>query len=348
MLFAQALARISRPGSSHKKPWSLLGHFTPMVIAAVIGVTLSAATGFFMSQWENRHAVREFNAIAENHYLVLQNGIDEYLNKLVTLRALFDSSDDPISRNEFESFARSFLRSGSAIQTLSWVPRVRRGERVTYERLALRDGIAGFHFKAAAADGVVAGAETEHDEYYPIFYATVPKASKLYGLDLRTEPLTLIELERARDENELGFSTRPVLVSAEGRQHGHIFFPSGLPQGAAARRLGRPSPQSGRLRPWFLHDGKIDRYDPRCDDGATRHGYAVLRSGRRAERSASAHARFAAAQYADRTEVAGRDRKRAKLFAPADGRKNAFDDCGGACPAGRGRWCRATTAHGRC
>ena len=53
----------------------------------------------------------------------------------------------------------------------------------------------------------------ERGEYYPIFYATVPRTSPLYGLDLRSEPPTLAELEQARDSDRLGFSQVPTLVS---------------------------------------------------------------------------------------------------------------------------------------
>ena len=63
----------------------------------------------------------------------------------------------------------------------------------------------------------------EHEEYFPIFYATVPKSSRIYGLDLRSQPPTLAELEYARDGDQLGFSQVPALVSAGGAQHGFIF-----------------------------------------------------------------------------------------------------------------------------
>ena len=63
----------------------------------------------------------------------------------------------------------------------------------------------------------------ERSEYYPIFYATVPKTSPLYGLDLRSETATLAELEHSRDEDRLGFSPVPALVSTGGTQGGFLF-----------------------------------------------------------------------------------------------------------------------------
>src|ERR1700675_1440445 len=137
-------------GSEH---WRQLSRILPMLIAATIGLTLSTAAGFLVSQWENRHADLEFNAIAENNYLVLQNGLNEYLNKLLTLRALFNSSGFQVTRQEFEAFARPHLQGGSAIQTLSWIPRVRRDERATYELAATHDGLEGYQIKVGTADG---------------------------------------------------------------------------------------------------------------------------------------------------------------------------------------------------
>ena len=218
---------------SGREIWGQSRHFLPMFMAAAVGVALSVAAGFLVSRSENRHADLEFNSIAENHYLVLQNGLNEYLNKLLTLRALFDSSDDQVTRKEFEAFARPHLQFSSAIQTLSWIPRVRRDDRAAYEFAAARDGLEGYQFKAATADGGMVPAG-EQEEYYPIFYSTVPKTSRLYGLDLRSEPPTLAELERARDDDQLGFSMVPALVSAGGKQHGYIFslpvYQQGLPR----------------------------------------------------------------------------------------------------------------------
>jgi methyl-accepting chemotaxis protein len=164
--------------------------------------------------------------------MVLQHGLDEYLTKLLALRALFDSSDDTVSRGEFEAFAGTLLSYGSAIVTLSWVPRVRRDERATHELAAAREGLSHYGLQTRAADGSLRAAE-QADEYFPIFYSTVPRDSPLYGLDLRSQPSTLAQLEYGRDGDRLGFSAVAALVSAGGAQHGFIFslpvYQQGLP-----------------------------------------------------------------------------------------------------------------------
>ena len=94
--------------------------------------------------------------------MVLQNGLNEYLSKLGALRALFEADDD-IPRHEFEVFAGSLLKSSSAIQTLSWVPIVKRGERETFEREAAADGLAGFRIKSMGADRNLVTSEAQDE-----------------------------------------------------------------------------------------------------------------------------------------------------------------------------------------
>jgi diguanylate cyclase (GGDEF)-like protein len=194
----------------------------PGFVAAAIGIALSLTAAFMVSVLEDRNARLRFDVIAENYSLTLQNGINEYLSKLYALRALFDSSDNQVTRAEFETFTRPLMQNNSAIQNLSWVPRVLRSERAMHERAAAEEGLAGYEINTRFADGSLTPSP-ENDEYFPIFYASVPWTSRIYGLDLRSEPPTLAELEDARDGDKLGFSQVPVLVSATGSQHGFIF-----------------------------------------------------------------------------------------------------------------------------
>jgi CHASE1-domain containing sensor protein len=85
-------------------------------VVAGVGLLLSIAACYFVWQWEDRAAKQEFTAIAESDLLTLQSGLDEYLNKLVALRAAFESRSD-ISRKEFELFTGRLLLHQSAIQS---------------------------------------------------------------------------------------------------------------------------------------------------------------------------------------------------------------------------------------
>ena len=197
----------------------------PCVLAAIVGIGVSVTAGSMTEMRDKRNAELQFGVIAENHVMVLQNGLNEYVGKLRTVLALFDSSVDPITRNQFEAFTRPLLLENSAIANLSWVPRVLSSERTEHERAAALQGLPGYRIKTKDAEGHISLSPVRN-EYYPIFYATEPITSSIYGLDLRSELPTLAELEHARDEDRLGFSQLSqvrALVSKDSTQSGFLF-----------------------------------------------------------------------------------------------------------------------------
>ena len=123
-------------------------------MAAAIGIAVSPSRPpAVIVQRDNGDAERQFHVLAENHFMVLQNGLNEYVNRLKAVRALFDSSVEPVTRNEFEAFTRPLLLENAAIATLSWVPRVLNSERAEHERAGVRQGLPGYHFKDIDAEG---------------------------------------------------------------------------------------------------------------------------------------------------------------------------------------------------
>jgi diguanylate cyclase (GGDEF)-like protein len=193
--------------------------FVPVAVAISIGCGLTITAATLAARWEERVARQDFTAVSESHLLVLQNGWNEYLNKLVALRAFFESFD-AVTRPEFEIFTQRLLRGESAVQNFSWVPRVSKDERWAYEYLAASDGIADFSIKAVPRHGTLVPSP-ERDEYLPIFYSTLPKKNRLYGVDL----LSTIpdKIKRARDLDQLSCVPNWVLHSAEGVKHGILF-----------------------------------------------------------------------------------------------------------------------------
>ncbi len=199
-----------------------LRQFLPCIVAAAIGIAVTVTSAAVIVQRDDGDADRQFRVLAENHFMVLQNGLNEYVNRLKAVRALFDSSVEPVTRNEFEAFAQPLLRENAAIATLSWVPRVSDSERAEHERAGALQGLPNYHIKDIDAEGKMT-VSPKRSEYYPIFYATVPRTSPLFGLDLRSEPATLAGLERLRDADRLGFSPVAMLVSTGGTEAGFLF-----------------------------------------------------------------------------------------------------------------------------
>ena len=187
-----------------------------------MGVALSIAAGFLVLRWEDRVATLEFGAVAENQSMILQNGINEYLNRLVALRALFESSPREVSRKEFEIFAERVLRDQTAIQSVSWIPRVPGAEREAREREAVDDGIPGYRIKAVGWSGSLTPSP-ERDEYFPIFYSTEkPKTSPVFGIDLASERMRRETLERAGRNNQAATFADFMLPTGAGDRNGFI------------------------------------------------------------------------------------------------------------------------------
>src|SRR3984893_9939414 len=141
MFFLKLPAVFRTPEMSGRELWGQSKHFLPMFIASAIGAALSIGSGLLVSQWEDRVGIQEFQSVAENQSGILQNGIDQYLSRLVALRALFESSGDEISRRQFEIFAERILRDQTAIQSVSWIPRVSHAVSTAGDNAEVDDGI---------------------------------------------------------------------------------------------------------------------------------------------------------------------------------------------------------------
>jgi diguanylate cyclase (GGDEF)-like protein len=176
------------------------------VIAAGIGLLLSLIAALAVGRWEQRVTEVAFRGVAETQVIVLQNGINEYLSRLVTLRTLFESANDEVTRSEFEVFSGKLFEHHSGLLRVGWAPRVNRKERQEVEAAAVADGIIGYQIKQPLPDGSVRPAP-QSDEYLPIVFSTEPKTSTVYGMDYWSDPGRREALERARD-NDMAVSVQ--------------------------------------------------------------------------------------------------------------------------------------------
>jgi CHASE1-domain containing sensor protein len=128
-------------------------YFTPVIAIGIVGVAVSISGWYLAVGSENRAFELEFAGRAGNQPIILKNGVGDYWDKLYAVRALFDSSDNPITREEFERFSNSLLDGHPAILNIAWIPRVTREERAAHELAAAHDGIADYHIRAVAPDG---------------------------------------------------------------------------------------------------------------------------------------------------------------------------------------------------
>ena len=191
----------------------------PSFATATLGLAVSLAVFEAVSLREQQLAEVEFRARASNHALILQNGINTYLSKLMALRALFDASNE-VSRGEFQIFAEEILRDQTAILAVSWIPRVPHAEREAHELLGVRTGLPSYRIYTVGPDGRSAPSP-KLEEYFPVFYSSrEPPNSRIYGLDLNDGGVRQPAIERARDGDHIATSSDFALQSGTGNRQG--------------------------------------------------------------------------------------------------------------------------------
>ena len=131
--------------------WRRFLHNAPVFAVGILSVVLCVLAWYLTAAAEDRAARQEFLARANNQSIFLQNGIDDYLDRIRAVRALFDASNHAITREEFETFTRLLLAGNTAILNIAWIPRVTREERAAHELAAARDGLPDYHIRSAAA-----------------------------------------------------------------------------------------------------------------------------------------------------------------------------------------------------
>ncbi|MBK3659821.1 EAL domain-containing protein [Bradyrhizobium diazoefficiens] len=179
----------------------LLGLYRPALVAAGVGLLFSIVGAAAVARWEDRVNKLEFENAAETESIVMQNGMNEYISRLVALRTLFESTNEEITRSEFETFSARLFEHHPGMLRIAWLPRVNRKERAEYEAAAVTDGISRYHVRSLQGDSFAIAPES--DEYFPVFYSTQPKTSSVYGMDHGSVPERRVALERARDNDRI-------------------------------------------------------------------------------------------------------------------------------------------------
>jgi len=192
--------------------------YRPAMVAAGFGLLLSVAAAYAVGRWERRVAWIEFEGVASTQLMEMQNGINEYLGRLVTLRTLFESANEDVTRSEFEVFGSRLFEGHPGVLRVGWLPKVYRKERADYEAAAVNDGVPAYHFKSLAGGKV--SAAPDDDFYFPVFFSTEAKTSPVYGMDYSTDPVRWATLERARDNDAVSVVRTRLFKDILGDAHG--------------------------------------------------------------------------------------------------------------------------------
>ena len=159
-----------------RKKWRPARHVWPIMAAACLGLAVAVASWFAVSVWEERLAKAKFVALASDYATVLQNGLDDYLGKLLAVRAFYDASYE-VDPDEFAVFTKQITRGYDDTMRLVWAPRVTRDQRAAFEQEVRATDLTDFNIRTWAPNDPIASSPPR-DEYFPILFSTV--ASKRY------------------------------------------------------------------------------------------------------------------------------------------------------------------------
>ncbi len=222
------------------KTWRWRPYILASIAAAVIGGALSSYAWLAISHQEERLAAMEFKDRANNTAFILQTGIDEYIGKIVGLRAMFQSLGDKVTRDEFDGFTKYLLRGQTAMLGATWAPRIPQSQRAAHEQAAARGGLTGYRIHWDTPDGRSRPAPMR-SEYFPLFYTSNEKpTSPVYGFDLNDDGARQRALKRARDNDRFATSANVILKGGIGDRTGFIvtlpIYKPGLPHDSVQER----------------------------------------------------------------------------------------------------------------
>ena len=91
------------------------------IFAAFGGILISLSAFFAVSSWEHRLADVKLRELAKNYQQTLNSDLEKATDLLYTLRANFATTNNTLSRGEFQAFARARHASDLMIPSEVWV-----------------------------------------------------------------------------------------------------------------------------------------------------------------------------------------------------------------------------------
>jgi PAS domain S-box-containing protein len=194
------------------------------VVVFAVGLLLSCTAFFQNRRWEFERANREFEQSTQNRIMAMKKTMDIDFLAIRSVGSFYDGSN-LVERQEFATFVAPLIENNSSMNSMQWVPRVKKSQRSIFETDAGLNGLPDFKIVEAGKGTLVAASVRE--EYYPIFYTEPHKyATALLGYDLAAIPACLEAMHEACDSGKIA-STPEIILPGEVKQHPElrVFFP---------------------------------------------------------------------------------------------------------------------------
>ena len=172
--------------------------YAALTATAVLGVLASFAACLGVANWEHRLLALKLEELAKNHEQTINADLSYAAETVYTLRAFFDSNEHPVTRTEYQAFAKTLRERLAGLRDTGWAVRVTRDQRDAFERTLQGEGFPNFQIWERDSAGKPMRA-AERDEYFPILFPDPAEVTaKVIGFDIASEPVRAQTLQRAR------------------------------------------------------------------------------------------------------------------------------------------------------
>ncbi len=187
---------------------------------AVLVLGAISTLAVFTAAWrEHRATVQaELRSEVEIGTRSFQFAIADYVDLVVALQAYAEGSGGAPDHRQLRAILARLARGQPAVQSLAYLPRVRREQRADFERTARAAGWPDFAILEHGADGRDRPA-AGRSEYFPFyFFAPLDRNRSTAGFDMASDPVYRAAMERARDSGEPAGIARAVLVDEPAKR----------------------------------------------------------------------------------------------------------------------------------
>jgi CHASE1-domain containing sensor protein len=203
-------------------------------------MTLSVLLFFRVQGLEQANWQREFTQRATAGATALQRSVQEHLELLNGLQAVYAAAAQPLNRTAFRELTQGPLKRYTGVQALGWVPRVTEADYEAYLAAAQQDGLADFQITEWTPQQQVVRA-ARRDAYYPVFYIEpVESYRAAMGFNLGSIPAYMEAMQKALSTEEAVASAWRALAQDTGEHFGFLLFmpiyKSGVPRGTFEAR----------------------------------------------------------------------------------------------------------------
>jgi PAS domain S-box-containing protein len=162
--------------------------YLPALIAAVVGIALSVAAYFAMTNVERENELLAINRRANASVDALRNQIAHYVNIGIGVRALFAATGANVTREGFRIFANEVLTQAPEVWSLGFIARVTAEDRAAFEAADVSPGLSGRPIIEFGPEGKPVPAAPRAQHYVLSYLESKNRTTSHVGFDLASLP----------------------------------------------------------------------------------------------------------------------------------------------------------------